>query len=85
MATLIAVHNSEGCVGRCDARCYGATHEDCNCVCGGINHGVGEQKARNNTYDMIEQIQNYCEQTYGQEIDLLCKVNARQLELFPNL
>ena len=24
MTTLISVYNSEGCVGRCDARCYNA-------------------------------------------------------------
>jgi len=47
--TLISVYNSEGCVGRCDARCYGATHPDCDCVCGGRNHGKGERKALENT------------------------------------
>ena len=41
MTTLIAVHNSEGCVGRCDAKCYEAHEPDCDCICGGGNHGVG--------------------------------------------
>ena len=27
--------------GRCDARCYKATGQDCHCICGGKNHGVG--------------------------------------------
>lgn len=47
--TLISVHNSSGCVGRCDARCYGAKHTDCDCVCGGSNHGKGEAQAVQNT------------------------------------
>jgi hypothetical protein len=47
--TLIAVYNNDGCVGRCDERCYGATHPDCDCVCGGKNHGVGLSKATDNT------------------------------------
>jgi hypothetical protein len=47
--TLISVYNSEGCVGRCDARCYGATHGECDCVCGGRNHGRGEKQALANT------------------------------------
>jgi len=48
MATLLSVHNSEGCVGRCDARCYEARHRRCDCVCSGANHGAGLQKAQAN-------------------------------------
>lgn len=55
MATLIAVYNSEGCVGRCDARCYNAKHENCNCICGGANHGKGLAKAIDNTREMVDQ------------------------------
>jgi hypothetical protein len=47
--TLIAVYNSEGCVGRCDAKCYEASHPECDCVCGGMNHGAGKDKALTNT------------------------------------
>lgn len=49
MATLIAVYNSEGCVGRCDARCYDAAEAHCDCICKGKNHGAGLQVARENT------------------------------------
>lgn len=49
MPTLIAVYNSEGCVGRCDAKCYEASEPDCECICGGANHGKGLQKAQANT------------------------------------
>jgi len=54
MTTLISVHNSDGLVGRCDARCHDATSEDCDCVCGGRNHGVGEDQAIENTREMAE-------------------------------
>lgn len=54
MATLIAVYTSEGCVGRCDAKCYNATVEKCDCICGGRNHGAGIQKAVDNTREMWE-------------------------------
>lgn len=48
MATLLAVYNSDGCVGRCDAKCYEATHDVCICICGGANHGVGKARAQQN-------------------------------------
>lgn len=54
MTTLIAVHNSEGCVGRCDARCYDAAEPDCDCICGGRNHGAGKEQALGNTRELAE-------------------------------
>jgi hypothetical protein len=54
MTTLIAVYNSEGCVGRCDARCYNAEGDVCTCICGGANHGAGLNKAADNTRDLAE-------------------------------
>lgn len=52
MTTLIAVFNSEGCVGRCDAKCYDATQMECDCACGGRNHGQGLRQAQENTAEM---------------------------------
>lgn len=54
MTTLIAVYNSEGCVGRCDARCYDAAEPDCDCICAGRNHGAGKQQAMDNTRELAE-------------------------------
>lgn len=54
MTTLIAAYNSEGCIGRCDAKCYNATCPDCDCICGGQNHGVGLNKAMDNTRQNVE-------------------------------
>jgi len=55
MATLIAAYNSEGCYGRCDAKCYNAKYPDCDCICGGRNHGVGLKQAMQNTSELAEQ------------------------------
>lgn len=55
MTTLIAVYDSEGCRGRCDARCYNAEHPECTCICGGMNHGAGLQRAMQNTQDLAEE------------------------------
>lgn len=46
MTTLIAVYNSDGCIGRCDAKCHNAVHPRCTCICGGKNHGIGAASAR---------------------------------------
>jgi hypothetical protein len=46
--TLITIGNSEGSR-RCDARCYDAKGSNCDCMCGGKNHGKGLQVASENT------------------------------------
>lgn len=45
MTTVIAVYDSDGCRGRCDARCHDAKEPDCDCICGGRLHGVGAGQA----------------------------------------
>ncbi len=62
MSTLIRVGNSEGEVGRCDARCYDAKEPQCDCVCGGLNHGAGEQQAAAQTSALARSwIESYAE------------------------
>lgn len=34
---------------RCDAKCYNARGNECHCSCGGVNHGIGEKQARQNS------------------------------------
>jgi len=41
MATILALYNSDGCVGRCDAKCHEAKGTECRCICGGKYHGRG--------------------------------------------
>lgn len=55
MTTLISYHTSKGCEGRCDAKCYNAKHEKCDCICGGTNHGAGLEKAMENTRELAEE------------------------------
>ena len=54
MTTLIAACNSEGCVGRCDARCYDAAEPECDCICGGRKHGAGKEHSLDNTRELAE-------------------------------
>lgn len=53
MSTIIAAYNSEGCVGRCDGKCYNATSPKCRCICGGKNHGKGAQQAVQNNHELL--------------------------------
>lgn len=53
MTTTLAVYNSEGCVGRCDAKCHEARGGHCTCICGGKNHGAGLDKAIENNHELI--------------------------------
>lgn len=54
MVTLIAAYNSDGCIGRCDAKCYNAENPACDCICRGMNHGAGLSKAIDNTQEMVK-------------------------------
>jgi len=71
VATVLAVYNSEGCVGRCDAHCHEAQHAECECICGGMNHGAGTQQAIQNTTEMVEEwVQEYGKKN-NLELDLV--------------
>lgn len=54
--TLIYVGDNYGCVGRCDAKCYEASSPDCDCICGGMNHGKGFKQAVTNTRENIKKV-----------------------------
>ncbi|WP_433542076.1 hypothetical protein ACQP10_37960 (plasmid) [Streptosporangium sandarakinum] len=46
---LIAIIGVGGRIRRCDARCYDAHETECDCICAGVNHGVGLDQAIENT------------------------------------
>lgn len=49
--TLVEVRNNGRVMGRCDSRCYAGKPggaKRCNCVCEGLNHGVGLDAAIDN-------------------------------------
>ena len=82
MSTLISVYNSDGCVGRCDAKCYEAECEVCNCICGGVNHGVGLSKAQDNTRKYADEwIEKYKEEN-GADVKGEINIELLQLNLF---
>jgi hypothetical protein len=81
MATLIAAYGSEGCEGRCDAKCYDAKHPGCDCICGGKNHGAGRKQAEANTQALAETwIREWSAAHPGQS--LIYEVPAAQLRMF---
>ena len=53
MTTAIVVSNSDGIVGRCDAKCHNASSPDCDCICGGRLHGSGARAIEQNTRDWL--------------------------------
>lgn len=55
MATLITVGGNDW-QRRCDAKCYDAKGPDCDCVCGGMNHGKGLETAQRNTAERAEEL-----------------------------
>jgi len=78
--TLIAVYNSSGCVGRCDAHCYEATCQSCTCICGGKNHGAGLDKAQDNTRELCEKWMEEYNETYaGTDKELSWKLPLNQV------
>jgi hypothetical protein len=54
VTALITLYTGDGCVGRCDAKCYNAWGPKCHCVCQGGNHGAGRQEAIDNTREMAD-------------------------------
>lgn len=77
MSTLITVGNSDG-ERRCDARCYDATEPECDCVCGGINHGKGFNVASQNTHELAKKIKEDYEETHpGTEVKIERVIQTR--------
>lgn len=84
MVTLITYGNSEG-TRRCDARCHDATEPNCECICGGANHGAGLQQALKNTREMAEGwIEEYCRQNNiaREDFTVMIGEGVRQGDLF---
>ena len=56
MTTMITVCSSDGCEGLCDTRCHDAVTPECDCVCGGLNHGVVFEQAVEKKRALFEQM-----------------------------
>lgn len=55
MPTLIKISYGGRRVRRCDERCYMDSGTRCQCICGGVNHGVGLRRALINTATIASQ------------------------------
>jgi hypothetical protein len=67
MPDLIVVYDSEGKrVGTCGSSCYDAMNQECKCICGGENHGVGFRRAMAQTADIVEKVVK--DEAQGREI-----------------
>ena len=80
--TLISYQSSGGDQGRCDAKCYDAHEEPCDCICGGRNHGAGREQAIENMRELAE---SWIEQARanGQDIShVVLAVDATHEPLF---
>jgi len=82
VTTVLAVYNSEGCVGRCDAKCHNATTRDCDCICGGANHGGGTQRAIDNTREHAAQLVGA---DTLEAFEAQHRLGARRVELGPDI
>lgn len=67
MATIYSFGNSEG-TRRCDAKCYNADHPDCDCICGGRNHGAGLNKAIEKNKEQFKEIFEECKKKFGEGV-----------------
>jgi hypothetical protein len=59
--------NSSGETGRCDAKCYNANNSNCDCCCGGRNHGVGLKQAIKNTDEYANKMIKEWKETHPED------------------
>lgn len=78
MATLMTVSNNEGSK-RCDKKCYDATSPECDCCCGGMNHGKGLKTAIQNTEQYGKELLNKIKK---ENPNVTATINAIQESLF---
>jgi hypothetical protein len=57
MPDLIKVYDFDGKdIGTCGSSCYDAKEDECKCICGGKNHGVGFRQAMAQTAQVVEDV-----------------------------
>lgn len=83
MSCLIYASDGEKCIGKCDANCYNATHPVCDCICRGMNHGVGLKKATENTQRYADEwIEKYSKEKNIAPKNVTVNQDIYQLSLF---
>ena len=56
MVVLISQKTGNSKTRTCNSRCHDAKGPDCRCICSGGNHGVGLQKAIENTERVAQKL-----------------------------
>jgi hypothetical protein len=51
MTALVTIHCGHRLIAMCAAACYNSHTTPCVCLCGGLNHGVGHDRAVQQTRD----------------------------------
>lgn len=69
MTVLIEVRTPHGTTRRCDATCYKAQGDECNCVCGGRFHGKG-LAAEEAPWEELDAVRQRIALDHGQTIQL---------------
>lgn len=88
MATLIEIRTAAGVIGRCDAKCYDGAHDKCDCICGGANHGVGVNRAIQQTAAHAKQwVEEYRQAHPGlaEQLDFGVLESPAQMEFLPGM
>lgn len=76
MSTLMSISGNNGCIGRCDSKCYDAKEPRCDCICHGRNHGKGLTSALANTAAVADSI------LAGLPEGQVLHVNRTQMQMF---
>lgn len=83
MSCLIYASNGDKCIGKCDANCYNATSPECDCICGGRNHGVGLKQAQDNTRKYADEwIERYAKEKGIDKKDMSVNQDIFQMTFF---
>ena len=84
MVALITMFSSAGVIGRCDAKCYDARTPECDCICGGANHGKGLSVGRSQTDEHFAQwVVDYLEKLRVSRDDVETCIGETKPDRFP--
>lgn len=84
MPSVISFKSQGGWKAQCDSRCFAAIGPDCDCMCGGANHGKGYANAVQNTEkmkgDFMENAMNklFIDHPMAREYEITFRINQQQ-------
>jgi len=85
MSTLISIRTAQGEVSVCNAKCYEAKHPRCLCICGGKNHGVGIEQAKQNVLQhQKEMVDAFVLMNHIHDYEVMINITVVNQMTFPN-